>query len=196
MTARNRLASKQRGTTEMFVVTPSLLWRPSCTRCHAVSLAWLLASACCASAEDNTVRQLRAVLEENMAACTDEDLPRLLKTMSEEMPNRELFIEQCKKEWAEHDIYYRLDDVKIVKQNQWAPPYVVATVRETQWDKKREGPEGKAADVAPGDLSDRMSLRTTHPTTESDYLFKREHGRWKVVAGISDPRPVDKPKSR
>jgi hypothetical protein len=143
-----------------------------------------------ARAEDSTTRQLREVLEENMAASTNEDLPRLLQTMSAEMPNRELFIDQCKKEWADHDIYYRLDDVKIVKQNKWRPPYAVATVRETQWDKNREGPEGRAEGVASDDLANRMSLRTTHPTTESEYLFKRENGKWKVVAGISDPRPV------
>lgn len=158
--------------------------------CFAVGLSSLV-MATGARAEDNTAaRQLHEVLEENMAACTNEDLPRLLATMSVEMPNRELFIEQCKKEWAEHDIYYRLDDVRIVKQNKWLPPYIVATVRETQWDKERAGPDGQADDVASSDLANRMSLRTTHPTTESEYLFKREKGKWKVVAGISDPRPV------
>jgi hypothetical protein len=161
---------------------------PCLARC-VVGVAFLLETTV-ASAEDSTTRQLREVLEENMAACTNEDLPRLLKTMSEEMPNRELFVEECKKEWAEHDIYYRLDDVKILKQDKWRPPYLVATVRETQWDKKREGAEGRADDVAANDLSNRMSLRTTHPTTESEYLFKQEGGKWKVVAGISDPRPV------
>lgn len=168
---------------------PSWLLKRSRNACLAAGLATLLMAAG-VRAEDSTTRQLREVLEENMAASTNEDLPRLLKTMSKEMPNRELFVEQCKKEWAEHDIYYRLDDVKIVKQNKWLPPYVVATVRETQWDKKREGPEGRADDVAAGDLANRMSLRTTHPTMESEYLFKRENGKWKVVAGISDPRPV------
>lgn len=163
------------------------LLRSACVACCLVTL--LVAAG--ARAEDSTTRQLRAVLEENMAASTNEDLPRLLKTMSEEMPNRELFIEQCRKEWAEHDIYYRLDEVKIVKQNKWRPPYIVATVRETQWDKKRDGAEGRAEDVVPDDLANRMSLRTTHPTTESEYLFKRENGKWKVVAGISDPRPIE-----
>lgn len=171
--------------------SPFLIGLLNCLRmaCFIASLASLLLSTG-AYAEDSTTRQLREVLEENMAASTNEDLPRLLKTMSKEMPNRELFVEQCKKEWAEHDIYYRLDDVKVVKQNKWPPPYAVATIRETQWDKKREGPEGRAEDVAADDLANRMSLRTTHPTTESEYLFKRENGKWKVVAGISDPRPV------
>lgn len=140
------------------------------------------------AAEDSTTRQLRAVLEENMAACTEEDLPRLMKTMSKEMPNRELFEEQCRTEWAEHDIYYRLVDVKIVKQNQWRPPYLVATVTEEQHEKAEEG----GADAEPvNDLSHAMSIRTKTPVTQSEYLFKREGGKWKIVAGITEERAVD-----
>lgn len=141
-----------------------------------------------ARGEDATTRQLRAVLEENMAACTEEDLSRLMKTMSKEMPNRELFMEQCKKEWAEHNIYYRLIDVKIVKQSEWKPPYVVATVTEEQ---REYNPEDGKEETPADDLSHAMSIRTKTPVTQSEYLFKREGGKWKIVAGLSEERPVE-----
>jgi hypothetical protein len=141
-----------------------------------------------ARAEDATTRQLREVLEENMTACTEEDLPRLMKTMSAEMPNRELFTEQCEKEWADHNIYYRLVDVKIVKQARWKPPYVVATVTEEQ---REYSPEEDQEKQPVEDLSHAMSIRTKTPVTQSEYLFKREGGKWKIVAGISEERVVE-----
>lgn len=131
---------------------------------------------------DSTQEQLEQVMEENFAACNEENLPRLLETMSVEMPQRELFIRQTKEEWEVSDLYYRLEGVQIVKQNKWRPPYVVATVRQTI-----AGNEGEVEDVA---LSDSMNLNTVEPTTESEILFKRESGQWKVVAGLNEPRPV------
>jgi hypothetical protein len=137
---------------------------------------------------DTTTDQIRAVLEENMAACTEEDLPRLMKTMSKEMPNRELFMEQCKKEWADHNLYYRLIDVKIVKQNRWRLPYLVATVTEEQ---REYNPEAGKEEQPVEEISHIMSIRTKTPVTQSEYLFKREGGKWKIVAGVSEERPVD-----
>lgn len=149
--------------------------------CLMACVAWLVFVAA-ALAEDSTTRQIRAVMQENFEASNREDLNGLLATMSEEMPQRDLFIQQCKREWEASDLYYRLDDVKIVRQNRWRPPYAVATVRQTI-----TGNEGQARDQK---LSDIMSLNTDLPSTEHELLFKREHGKWKLVAGLTEPRPV------
>jgi len=149
---------------------------------RAIVLAMVMTCLGAGARADSTQDQLVQVMQENFVACNHEDLPRLLDTMSEEMPQRELFIRQTKAEWEVSDLYYRLDGVQIVKQNKWRPPYLVATVRQTI-----TGNEGKVDDPA---LSDAMSLNTALPTTEYEVLFKREKGKWKVVAGLNEPRPV------
>lgn len=147
-------------------------------------------------ARGDTRDDLIQVMQENFAACNAEDLPRLLNTMAAEMPNREMFIGQCKQEWAQSDLYYRLDGLKIVKQNQWRQPYVVATVTQTI-----TGNDAKAVSTqdrgvrADENLSHIMNLNTDQPTTEYELLFKKERGKWKVVAGLTEPRTIgDKPK--
>lgn len=149
--------------------------------CGMACAAWLsvVVAAC---AEDSTTRQIRALMQENFEASNREDLEGVLATMSEEMPQRELFIQQCKREWEASDLYYRLDDVKVVRQTKWRPPYLVATVRQTI-----TGNEGQAQDRK---LSDIMSLNTDVPSTEQEVLFKRERGSWKLVACVTEPRPV------
>jgi hypothetical protein len=147
----------------------------------AIVSAWAIAGAPGARAE-SLVDQVRAVMEENFAAANHEDLDRLLATMSEEMPNRQLFIRQCNREWAVSDLYYRLDGVEIVKQSRWRQPYVVAMIRQTI-----TGREGTATDDK---LSNVMSLNTAVPTTECEILFKREKGEVKMVATLTEPRPV------
>lgn len=144
-------------------------------------------------ARGDTRDDLIQVMQENFAACNAEDLPRLLDTMAAEMPNREMFIGQCKREWAQSDLYYRLDGLKIVKQNQWRPPYVVATVTQTiTGNEAVSTQDGKRTNEK---LSHIMNLNTDQPTTEYELLFKRERGEWKVVAGLTEPRTIgDKPK--
>ena len=111
----------------------------------------------CKAADTATQGDIEQVMQENFDASNHEDLPRLLATMSAEMPNKNMFIIQCKKEWAFSDSYYRLDNVQIVKQSKWRPPYVVATVRQTitQSDKLNDKPVGDkpAAQLTTADLN-------------------------------------------
>lgn len=88
-----------------------------------------------AMAEHSMTRAIRAVMEENLSACNEEDLPSLLKTMSQEMPNRHLFIAETRKEWEVSDSYSRLEDIEVLKHSNapraiTRPPY--ATVRGVQ----------------------------------------------------------------
>lgn len=126
-----------------------------------------------AKAADNLQAQLTKVTQENLEASNKEDLAGVLKTMSVEMPQRELFISQCKKEWAQSDVYVRLDNLQVMKVQL---PYAIASVTETM-----SGGEG-----VPEDLSDTFHLRTKEPTSTHAVLFKREKGKWKIVAALGD----------
>ena len=115
------------------------------------------AIARCAHAEGAITRAIRLVMEENLAASDAEDMPRLLKTMSREMPNRELFIAETLKEWAAADTLTHVLEVEVLKHSD-APnartrlPY--ATVRIIQEIGSARDPAGEEA----SDLSRQFGL--------------------------------------
>jgi hypothetical protein len=144
---------------------------------------------------------IEANLQANFHACNQEDLSALLATMSVEMPQRELFIETVQQEWAAEDTYNRLVDVQVLKHSD-APhantrfPY--ATVLVTQ-ETLRSTPENKQAfqDCREGDCrnEDLAHLFAISPKSGSKVryqtLFKKERGKWKGVANLTEPEPVD-----
>lgn len=134
--------------------------------------------------------ELWALLDENFSAMTAHDIERTLATMSREMPEKDLFVSQCKKEWARAGMHYRLDAVEIVERDDWPPPYAVALVTMTIRDPT---PSALGDKLPPDPLSDAMLLRTKVPTTRSEWLFKREAGNWKIVATLSRPEPATPP---
>jgi len=143
-----------------------------------------------AIAEDSTVRAIRQVMEENLAACNEEDLPRLLKTMSQEMPNRELFIAETQKEWAATDTYARLEDIQMLKSSNTPRaitrlPY--ATVRVVQSTVQVGDRKG---DEPPSEWAKRMALTPGKAAVEYETLWKKEGGKWRLVAGLTEPTPV------
>ena len=145
------------------------------------------------NAEDAITRAIRLVMEENLAASDAEDMPRLLKTMSREMPNRELFIAETLKEWAAADTSTHVLEVEVLKHSD-APnartrlPY--ATVRIVQeMRKSARDPAGEEA----SDLSRQFGLDQEHPVVKYESLWKREGGKWKLVAGLTEPRPRRSP---
>lgn len=135
---------------------------------------------------DTTTKAITKLMEENCAAATAEDLPRVLATMSSEMPQRDLFIEQCKREWAETSSYHKVENVKVVRTR---GAYAIAIITQTVVTQTEA--EDADADHAPDpELSHAMSLHTDVPTTQIPMLFKREKGKWKLVAGLAPPQPV------
>lgn len=140
---------------------------------------------------ESTLSALTALMQENLDACTVEDMPRLMATMSVEMPQRELFEEQTRAEWESSNLYHKLDEIKIVRWRQVSAPYLVAVVTQTISPNaafQAEEPEGDEPDE---DLSHTFSLRTRTPQTRSTMLFKKERGKWKIVAGLDEPVPVE-----
>jgi hypothetical protein len=139
--------------------------------------------------EKSLREQLLAVAEEAASASTAHNLPRLLKLMSREIPDRDLFISQCRKEWALTGLHYRLDKLEVLNKPDWEFPYAVAmvtlTIRDLSQDRDTRPP-------LPDDpLSHKMQLRTRVPTTRCEWLFKNEDGAWKIVANLTEPEPAE-----
>ena len=44
------------------------------------------------------------------------------------------------------------------------------------------------------DLSRQFALDQEHPIVEYEVLCKREGGKWKLVAALTEPRPPDSPR--
>jgi hypothetical protein len=151
---------------------------------------FLHAASDAAWAEHATTRAIREVMVENLAAADAEDMPRLLATMSREMPNSELFIRETKQEWAVADTYTRLVEIEVLKHSN-APlantrlPYATVRVVQTMLKSDR-----KPGSEDPSEWSRRMLLDQKHPTVEYETLWKREGGQWRMVAGLTEPRPV------
>ena len=156
----------------------------------AVMAVFLTPAHRAAFAVDSATRAIRVVMEENLAACNEEDMPRLLKTMSQEMPNRELFIAETKKEWAASDSYARLAEIEVLKHS-IAPRAITqlpsATARVVQTTvpvgERRPGEE-------PSEFAKKMLLSQDAPTVEYETLWKKEGGKWRLVANLTEPQPA------
>lgn len=138
-------------------------------------------------------------LQANCIACNEENMDKLLACMSEEMPNRELFIQTTAAAWRELDTYNRVDDVEVLRQSN-APhancryPYATALVTQTII-KVNEGQSSVFKQCEKGgcfdkDLAHKMNLDPRFETARTQMLFKHEGGQWKLIAGLTDPEPV------
>lgn len=169
---------------------------PSYVSASLVSCIFVVAAAVVTQAppswaEDAMTYEIRQVMEENLAACNEEDLPRLLKTMSQEMPNRKLFIAETRKEWAATDTYARLEDIQVLKSST-APraitqlPYATVRVIQSTFqvgDRKSNEP--------PSEFAKRMVLTTGNSAVQYETLWKKEGGKWRMVAGLTEPRQAE-----
>lgn len=155
------------------------------------AILFVLIGASAVQAE-STLRALTALMQENLDACTVEDMPRLMATMSAEMPQRELFEEQTRAEWESSNLYHKLDEIKIVRWRQVRAPYLVAIVTQTITPTTTlQAEEPFESDEPNAELSHTFSLRTRTPQTRSTMLFKKERGKWKIVAGLDEPQAID-----
>jgi hypothetical protein len=149
-----------------------------------------------ARGDDATTRAIRRVMEENLAASDAEDMPRLLKTMSREMPNRELFIEETLKEWAAADTSTHLVEIEVLKHSDALnarTPLPYATVRIVQEMTKSARAPG--SEEASG-LSRQFAIDQEHPVVEFESLWKREGGKWRLVAALTEPREPSVPREQ
>jgi len=166
--------------------------------------AALLASACMSAfainpdspAAQREAKKMRAVLEENFQAVNEENLPKLLKTMSRFMGTREQMAEfttEAKQMFEDTDVYMRLVDFELTD---FSPPNACATVIQLTLPADEK--------VGDEDLANRK-LGTTHFRSNSALLpeyelcsyrqrFNFEGGKWKVHKVVSRPVKAEWPK--
>lgn len=157
-----------------------------------------------AETQEATETAIRANMEQNMIACNEENMDKLLKLMSKEMPNRQRFIMTVDQFWSVSDTYNRVEDVEVLK-NTAAPygntryPYATAKIRQTTYY-IREAEDSLAVrrNCADGqcdeaDMRHLMAVAPRNETVEFEALFKHEGGQWKLVANVSEPVPPGSP---
>jgi hypothetical protein len=143
-------------------------------------------------------------LHANYRACNEENMKKLLACMSQEMPNRELFVQTVHEEWENGDTYNRLDAVEVLEHSD-APhancqyPYATAWITQTVIQVQSENAQQASVfrkkckngrcDISA--LAHKMGVTTRTETTKLQMLFKHERGQWKLIAGLTDPVPVD-----
>ena len=124
---------------------------------------------------------MREILAENFRACNEEDIGALMATCSVDMPDREGFRRESEILFREKDIHYSLVDFRVTEMH---GNYAEAWVVQATYTKDRSS-----------DSEARMRFRngtTLLPREEFvEYMvaFKREGGRWKCLATISEPIP-------
>lgn len=142
----------------------------------------LYAFACFGAPPAREVQALRAVLEENFQATSQENLNRLMKTISSQAPNRAQFEREAQEVFDRTDVYVRLDEFEMVA---WQPPYAAARVVQTtlpkEEDDRQEGNVYYATNSA---------LLPEAETVEYTQIFLKERGKWMVHRIPSKPRPV------
>jgi hypothetical protein len=157
-----------------------------------------------AETAESTENGIRSNMEENLAACTEENMPRLLGLMSKEMPNKKLFVETVELEWSVEDAYWRLDDVEVLEHSD-APhascefPYATAMITQSRHSVPQRNNISRVFRSACEDgkcktdsaMAKLMAVAHDAETVKFQALFKFEGGKWKLVANLTEPEPVE-----
>ena len=124
---------------------------------------------------------MRDILSRNFAACNDEDVDALMETCSVDMPGREQFRRESEILFKEKDIHYSLVDFRVTEiQGNYAEAWVVQDTY---------SPSRDSDSKARGDFRNSTTLLPKEQCVEYMVAFKRERGRWKCLATISEPIP-------
>lgn len=144
-------------------------------------------------------------MQANYQACNEENMEKLLGTMSEEMPNKKLFTQMTDMAWSCNDTYNKLEDVEVLTESDelyancefpYATAWVTQTIVALRTNDARNSvfksrcETGKCKNDV--EMAHKMGLATKTETTKLQMLFKYENGEWKLVAGITDPIPAGK----
>ncbi len=129
--------------------------------------------------------QIREVLEANFQACNHEDVKALVGTMSKSMPGVPEFAKEAKDTFDQTDAYFRLADFELVNLR---PPFAAARVVQiTLPANEKDRTTGTNRQIF---YRGRSGLLPQWECVEYVQTFKREGGKWKVHAIVSEPKPT------
>lgn len=125
--------------------------------------------------------EMREVLAENFRACNNEDIVALMDTCSFDMPDRAGFRRESEILFREKDVHYSLVDFRVTEiRDGYAEAWVVQTTYSGDRSSDNE---------ARSRFRNGTTLLPQEECVEYMVAFKRENGRWKCLATISDPIP-------
>lgn len=134
-------------------------------------------------------KQIRAVLEANFQACNEEDLRALMATCSRAMPGSQQFAEEARLLFDETDVYLRLADFSLLWMK---PPFACARV--IQITLPADEKDRTAGDAQRVFYRGTSALLPQWECVEYTQTFRKESGRWKVLAITTEPKPVEWPR--
>lgn len=126
---------------------------------------------------------IRAAIDENFAAYNAEDVPRMMKSLSPTLPDRNEFARQSAKLFADTDAYISVHDFEILEIR---PPF--ATARVVQATMAAQDTPEPTADEAY--YRENSKLLPTEEKTEYVQAFKKEGGKWRLWLVMTRPRPA------
>lgn len=126
---------------------------------------------------------MRAILQANFDACNIEDVNALMDTCSVDMPDRPGFRRESEKLFREKDIYYRLVGFKVTEIS---GDYATASVIQLSHTNNRDSNDEREAFFRNG-----TTLLTKDECVKYNVAFKKDNGKWKCLATISEPIPCE-----
>lgn len=135
---------------------------------------------CSSALADDAVEMLR-VLQANFDACNSEDVDALMDTCSVDMPDREGFRRESEILFREKDIHYSLVDFGVTRND---GDYAEAWVVQATYAEDRKSDTERR-----GRFRNGTTLLPEEECVEYRVSFKKDAGRWKCLATISEPVP-------
>jgi hypothetical protein len=129
----------------------------------------------------NETDAIRAALEENFAAYNAEDVPRMMRSLSPTLPDRDDFERQASKFFKDNDAYISIKDFEVLEVR---PPY--ATARVVQGTLPAEGAPEPSEDEAY--YRENSKLLPSEEEVEYVQAFKKERGKWRLWLIMTAPK--------
>lgn len=130
------------------------------------------------AAENTRVKRemeaITAVIEANFHASNAEDVAGVMKTMTPYTPNKELFVEELKRFFAEVDVYTRLLSVDLVsaEMTEYGPTVTVKVVQHTIQ------PQDTAEEVPYSEFRTRSAMLPPWEVCEFELVLHKVRGKW------------------
>jgi hypothetical protein len=179
--------------------TSAMRWLLGCTWVLVAGLGWAQE----APTEVPTPEEIRAGVEASLRAQFEaynaEDMDKLLKYASQEMPSRQRFVTEVDISWSVNDSYVMLESFEILEDSdtpgaKFEYPYatvrVIQTVLELPINDERvpvflRKCRKNASD--PRGIAKTLGVLRGAVTSSVDVLFQHEGGTWKIVNGLTSP---------
>ena len=128
--------------------------------------------------------EIRAVLEQNFAATSGEDLKTLMGTLDRQLPRRDEFEQEARSVFADTDLYMRVQEFELLAvRGPWAQARVV------QLTMPKDDPEGLGTPNQKFYRRNSMLLPESQ-LVEYTQMFHKTNGKWRLWLVTTKPQPV------